>query len=102
MHSKLGHSSLSTLGHIIPKITHMNKANFHCDTYVMSKHHKLSYELSHKISPHPFHLIHIDLWGSYRIKSLTGTSYFFTIVDDLSRMTLTILLKDKTFVSKTL
>ncbi|KAK9733973.1 hypothetical protein RND81_04G104900 [Saponaria officinalis] len=47
----------------------------------------------------PFQLIHVDLWGPYRILSLSGAKYFLTILDDYSRMTWTVLLKDKSLVS---
>ncbi|XP_075087669.1 uncharacterized protein LOC142169672 [Nicotiana tabacum] len=34
-----------------------------------------------------FDLIHMDLWGPYRIATYDGNKYFLTIVDDYSRMT---------------
>lgn len=44
----------------------------------------------------------MDLWGPYRSKTITGASYFLTIVDDFSRSTWTFLLIDKTQVLLTL
>ncbi|XP_074293776.1 uncharacterized protein LOC141620932 [Silene latifolia] len=101
-HSRLGHVSLSKLLHV-PMYSAINKTqNFHCDTCIMSKHHKLPFPVSHSLATTPFALIHVDLWGPYRIKSITGASYFFTIVDDHTRVTWTSLLKDKTEVAQTI
>lgn len=35
-----------------------------------------------------FQLIHVDLWGPYKSKTITGASYFLTIIDDHSRAVL--------------
>ena len=47
----------------------------------------------------PFTLIQCDLWGYYRIPSLTGCHYFLSIVDDYTRSLWVYLLKDKMEVS---
>ena len=39
--------------------------------------------------------MHIDLWGPYKIPSITGAHYVLTIVDDFSRATWTFLLQNK-------
>lgn len=49
-----------------------------------------------------FDLIHVDLWGPYKERSLSGAQYFLTIVDDHSRALWTFLLKEKTVVSELL
>ena len=46
----------------------------------------------------PFQLIHLDLWGPYKIASICGAHYFLTIVDDFTRTTWTQLLQNKTQV----
>lgn len=43
-----------------------------------------------------FELIHIDVWGPYKVKSHTGCNHFITIVDDFSRFTWVHMLKDRT------
>jgi len=40
----------------------------------------------------------MDLWGPYRITSVTGATYLLTIVDDFTRSTWTQMLQDKTQV----
>lgn len=40
-------------------------------------------------------LIHVDLWGPYKCKTLGNCTYFLTIVEDKSRSTWTFLLADK-------
>lgn len=32
-----------------------------------------------------FHLLHIDVWGPYRVPNINGHRYFVTIVDDNSK-----------------
>jgi hypothetical protein len=55
----------------------------------------LSFPHSEHISQHSFDLIHCDLWGPFSTKSISGSSYFLTIVDDHSRFTWIHLLQHK-------
>jgi len=43
----------------------------------------------------------MDLWGPYRVASVTGTKYFLSIMDDFTRTTWTQLLQAKTQVAFT-
>uniref|UniRef100_A0A803L0N2 Integrase catalytic domain-containing protein n=1 Tax=Chenopodium quinoa TaxID=63459 RepID=A0A803L0N2_CHEQI len=84
LHARLGHSSLSKMIHIeICNCTSFK--DFFCDACCIGKHHKLPFKLSNSIADGIFDLIHVDLWGSYRIPAVTGERYFLTIVDDYSR-----------------
>lgn len=94
MHARLGHSSLSKMEHLEFCYCKGIK-EFFCDTCHIAKHHKLPFHLSKTNATHAFYLIHVDLWGPYRIKNITGARYFLTIVDDYSRVTWTHLLKSK-------
>lgn len=67
--------------------------NYFCDTCSMIKHHKLPFTPSN-IADNIFNLIHVDLWGPYRTNTITGATYFFTILDDYSRVTWTQLLSN--------
>ena len=49
-----------------------------------------------------FDLIHIDLWGPYRVPYLCGAVYFPTIVDDYSRAVWIHLLLEKSEVKTVL
>lgn len=43
----------------------------------------------------PFELVHLDLWGPYRVSTYEGCITFLTIVDDFTRMTWVFFLKCK-------
>ena len=43
----------------------------------------------------PFELLHIDLMGLARVQSLGGKKYILVVVDDFTRYTWVVLLKDK-------
>jgi len=47
-------------------------------------------------------LIHYDIWGVYRIESLTGVHYFLFIIDDASRGTWVYLMREKSKASQQL
>jgi len=49
-----------------------------------------------------FDLIHYDIWGGYRVKSLLGAQYFLTIVDDASRGVRVYLMNEKSEASQLL
>ncbi|XP_021839265.2 uncharacterized protein [Spinacia oleracea] len=75
---------------------------YYCDTCSVAKHHKLPFFPSKTIAENVFDLIHVGLWGPYRTKTLTGASYFLTIVDDHNRVTWTHFLSNKEQVKGTL
>ncbi|KAG8645602.1 hypothetical protein MANES_10G077024v8 [Manihot esculenta] len=68
-HSRLGHSSTKKMRHlfVVP---------------IISKRLVFPSNVEHSFTI--FELLHMDLWGPYRIKSVTGAYYIFTIVDDHS------------------
>lgn len=51
------------------------------------------------MSKSPFDLIHLDVWGPFQTGTHDGYKYFFTLVDDCTRVTWLYLLKDKISVS---
>lgn len=94
LHSRLGHISLSKMKDL--SICNCKGVSYlFCDTCGVAKHHRLPFTISSSIASSIFDLIHVDLWGPYRIHTITGASYFFTIVDDHSRATWTYLLANK-------
>ena len=64
----------------------------------MAKMYRLPFNESNIHSTHPFHLIHMDLWGPYKVAYITGAYYFLTIIDDSTRNTWTQLLQNKSQV----
>jgi len=62
----------------------------------MAKMHRLPFNNSNISTTQSFQLLHMDLWGPYRVANVSGACYFLTIVDDFTRSTWTQLLQDKT------
>ncbi|WOH15415.1 hypothetical protein DCAR_0934954 [Daucus carota subsp. sativus] len=71
VHARLGHSSVSKMRHI--KFCNSDGLrNFFCDACCVEKHHKLPFKPSNAIAKNIFDLVHVDLWGPYKIPSITG------------------------------
>ena len=66
-----------------------------CVTCPMANFTKLPYSTSLLRAPSIFDLIHLDIWGPYKVSCRKNRRFFFTIVDDHSRMTWFHLLKQK-------
>jgi hypothetical protein len=95
-HYRLGHPAefpLKLLSHVISQVLH--ESNKTCSICPLAKQHCLSFPHSTSTSTQPFDLIHCDIWGPFSTKSLTGSSYFLTIVDDHTRFTWIHLLENK-------
>jgi len=97
LHAGLGHTSLSKMKYI------SECKDVILDTFLMrfvflAKAHRLPFTRSTISTTKPFELIHMDLWGPYRVANLDGAKFFITIVDDYSRNTWTQLLQHKTQV----
>ncbi|KAL2892553.1 Retrovirus-related Pol polyprotein from transposon TNT 1-94 [Bienertia sinuspersici] len=101
LHQRMGHVSLSKMKHI--KDCNCNGLNeYNCTVCLNSKFHKLPFPISKSIAKNCFDLLHIDLWGPYKVPALNGAKYFLTILDDCSRVTWTFLLNNKMQVYKTM
>ncbi|GKD67850.1 cysteine-rich receptor-like protein kinase 8 [Tanacetum coccineum] len=95
-HHRLGHVLNTTLKHITSISDCVSKpVNDTCLTCPMAKFTKLPYPVSESHSEVPFHPIHIDIWGPYKISTIRHHKYFLTIVDDCSREIWTYLLVQK-------
>ncbi|GJX46110.1 retrovirus-related pol polyprotein from transposon TNT 1-94 [Tanacetum coccineum] len=70
-HHRVGHVSKTTLKHI-PSISKCvsHTVNESCLTCPMAKFAKLPYSLSDSHAKEPFELIHIDIWGPYKVSTL--------------------------------
>ena len=66
----------------------------------MSISQTTSYPAKPYIESCPFTLIHSDIWGPSRVKNITGTRWFITLIDDHARVYWVYLYKEKTEVSK--
>ena len=87
-HYRLGHPADLPMKMLSPMIPHlMHKSNTICSICPLAKQHRLPFPHSTSTTKQPFDLIHCDIWGPFSTKSITGSSYFLTIVDDHSRFT---------------
>ncbi|KAL0297014.1 UNVERIFIED_CONTAM: Retrovirus-related Pol polyprotein from transposon RE1 [Sesamum radiatum] len=92
-HRRLGHPSMSVLKHT--PIPNSSSTIADCMICPMAKQTRLPFATSSIQSKDVFELVHVDLWGPYKLPTLSGCHYFLTIVDDFSRATWTFLLKYK-------
>ena len=65
-HQRLGHAPESKLKHI-DAISASNKGKEVCLTCPMAKFAKLPYDISTSCASDCFDLVHIDIWGAYRV-----------------------------------
>ena len=103
-HKQLSHPSLQITKLVLEvsvreQKTRLNKS---CDVCQRAKQTRDKFLVSENNAKPIFELIHCDLWGSYRIVSSSGASYFLTIVDDFSHVVWIYLLVDKTKVTHVL
>lgn len=101
-HKRLGHSSQSVLNYLKFIPSKQNNELLPCIPCYLAKQKRLPFLNSESHADDIFKLIHVDLWGPYKTKTISGASYFLTIVDDHSKSIWTFLLKDKTQVQQTL
>ena len=67
-----------------------------CDACIRSKQVRSSFKSKKMVSTSRlFELLHIDLCGPMRVRSIRGKSYILVTVDDYSRFTWVDFLKDK-------
>ncbi|GAA0153554.1 hypothetical protein LIER_11764 [Lithospermum erythrorhizon] len=83
----------------------LNEESFNCssiqDPYSvcpLAKQQRLMFNKTSEYSNVLFDLIHIDLWGPYKVATRLDTRYFLTIVEDGSRSNWTMLLSNKMHV----
>lgn len=95
-HYRLGHPSCvkdQSIKDLFPYV-HCNKTHS-CDICPIAKQKKLQFPLSTSKSSFLFQLVHFDIWGPVATVSLSGFSYFLTVVDDFSRHTWIYFMKSK-------
>ncbi|GKB23181.1 putative RNA-directed DNA polymerase, partial [Tanacetum coccineum] len=63
-----------------------------------AKHTREPFPLSDHVSTELGKLVHLDIWGPYKVTSKDGFRYFLTIMDDFSKDVWVYLLKSKTEV----
>ena len=94
-HKRLGHAPMSKLRYITSLLCKNSTSQKVCITCPMAKFTKLPYLVSQNKSGVAFKLIHIDIWGPYKVPTHKQFRYFLTIIDDFSRSTWVYLRKYK-------
>ena len=98
-HMKLGHPSNKILQLLVFYHSDIfSPSIIACDACAFIKQKCLKYSFRTSKSLQFFELIHVDIWGPISVSSIDGYKYFFTIVDDYSRFTWILFLKNKTEV----
>nr|XP_043620989.1 uncharacterized protein LOC122592753 [Erigeron canadensis] len=90
-HNRLGHPADQVLNVLKLKLDNSSP----CEVCLKAKHVREPFPLSDHTSKAIGDLVHIDLWGPYRVTSREGYKLFLTIVDDFSRAVWVYILKTK-------
>lgn len=95
-HQRLGHLPVEKLRYVQSCKMASNKDSFHCQVCPFAKQIRFPFRTKERNQCiQKFDLLHIDIWGPYKVDSHVGNKYFLTIVDDFSRFTWIYLLKKK-------
>ncbi|GJR99898.1 ribonuclease H-like domain-containing protein [Tanacetum coccineum] len=96
-HQRLGHPADQVLN-VLNKSLNLDSQSVSdhlCDTCNKAKQTREPFSLSDHKSTKIGQLVHLDVWGPYKITSRDGFRYFLTVVDDYSRAVWTYMLKGK-------
>ncbi|KAK9715337.1 hypothetical protein RND81_06G158300 [Saponaria officinalis] len=85
-HNRLGHAPWPKIKRVV-HLQPIEGSKCICLTCPMAKFVKSPYSHSQTTVKDPFDLIHIDIWGPYRVTSKGKFRYFLTVVDEKSRGT---------------
>jgi len=85
-HFRLGHASLKFIKSLFSFVKNISKLE--CESCQFGKHHRtlFSSRVVNRCSS-PFEIVHIDIWGSTRVKSVSDFSYFVSFIDEYSCIT---------------
>ena len=86
-HSRFGHPSDQTLNTLKDTLNFKPTPIPPCEVCHKAKQTREPFPTSLHSSKTLGDLIHLDLWGPYRVTSVGGFKYFLTIVDDFTRGT---------------
>ncbi|GJV31700.1 putative RNA-directed DNA polymerase [Tanacetum coccineum] len=98
-HQRLGHPADQVLDALKTNLLFDNNPTTSpCEVCHKAKQTREPFPLSDHKLRNVGELVHLDLWGPYKVSSKEGYKYFLTIVDDFSRAVWTFLIKSKTEV----
>jgi len=92
-HYRLGHAPVSKLKYIVDVPS--DTSDSVCVACPMEKMFRLPFYQSCIATTSIFELVHVDIWGPYRVPTHENCRFFLTLVDDFSRATWTYLLQCK-------
>ncbi|KAK3032290.1 hypothetical protein RJ639_036247 [Escallonia herrerae] len=94
-HRRMWHPSNQPLIHL-PTVSVVSASlKTICDVCCRTKHNRTVFPDSTSRAMDIFGLVHCDIWGPYRVSTISGAKYFLTIVDDYSRAVWVYLMHDK-------
>ncbi|KAI3781572.1 hypothetical protein L2E82_11589 [Cichorium intybus] len=94
-HQRLGHPSDQVLKVLRNKLSLGNEVLSPCEVCHKAKQTREPFPLSNHKSSSLGELVHIDVWGPYRVSTRDGFRFFLTVVDDYTRAVWVYLLKTK-------
>ncbi|GJS11353.1 ribonuclease H-like domain-containing protein [Tanacetum coccineum] len=95
-HCRLGHPTEPVMN-VLKKSLKFDKSDkgLCCEVFQKAKQIREPFPLSDHVSSSLGELVHLDLWGPYRVTSSEGFKYFLTVVDDYTRAIWVYLIKSK-------
>ncbi|GJV16592.1 ribonuclease H-like domain-containing protein [Tanacetum coccineum] len=98
-HNRLGHPSDQVLTVLKNKLKDLNHIKPDpCEVCHKAKQTREPFPLSVHKTKRLGDLVHLDVWGPYRVRSREGFKYFLTVVDDFTRALWVFLMQSKTKV----
>ncbi|KAJ9556676.1 hypothetical protein OSB04_011290, partial [Centaurea solstitialis] len=97
-HRRLGHPSFGYLKMLFPSLFLNKSTCIKCETCVLAKNHRVSFNSSNTRVNSVFSLVHSDVWGPAPNSKKNQFRYFVLFVDDFSRMTWVYFMKHKSEV----
>ena len=85
---------------LFPSLFTKSSYSFQCEIYQLSKHVHKPYPIQPYKPYHPFSTIYSDVWGSSKIKKITGTRWFVSFVDNHTSISWIFLIKEKSKVGQ--
>ncbi|XP_019227530.1 PREDICTED: uncharacterized protein LOC109208834 [Nicotiana attenuata] len=87
-HRRLGHVSATVLKKLFSTNAQDISAKIDlCTKCPCAKQTRQPFPISSIKTTASFELVHMDVWGPYKIPTMDGNRFFLTVVDDFSRMT---------------
>ncbi|KAJ9538263.1 LOW QUALITY PROTEIN: hypothetical protein OSB04_030996 [Centaurea solstitialis] len=94
-HSRLGHPAEPVMQILKGKLNFDSNKVLPCDICHLAKQARSKFEDSSHKTTQLGDIIHLDVWGPYKVSTKEGFKYFLTVVDDYTRSVWVYLMKGK-------